>query len=164
MREHEREAQLAEAVELGRQEERQRNQKAIDDANDSFAALAEANEQGAALVKRVERAQIAGALAEQRRSLEHEINESRLATGHEIAELTHVGDMRHAREIHLLKEQLEAAHKVSANLATKVSELESKLEQTKEGQIAAWQSRSLRRMLNYSLAKGWGAWHELYET
>ena len=114
MREHEREAQLAEAVELGRQEERQRNQKAIDDANDSFAALAEANEQGAALVKRVERAQIAGALAEQRRSLEHEINESRLATGHEIAELTHVGDMRHAREVHLLKEQLEAAHKVSS--------------------------------------------------
>ena len=45
-----------------------------------------------------------------------------------------------------------------------MSELESKLEQTKEGQIAAWQSRSLRRMLNYSLAKGWGAWHELYET
>ena len=87
MREREAQAQLSEAIELGRQEERQKAQLAVREANDSLSALAEANEQGAAFVKRVERAHIAGALAEQRRGLEHEINESRLTTDHEISEL-----------------------------------------------------------------------------
>ena len=163
LRQREAEAQLAEAVELGRQEERQRAQQAVRDANDTLAALAEANEQGAAFVKRVERAHIAGALAEQRRQLEHELNESNLATQHEIAELTHLADQRHARELKALKEELEALKKEHELTSQRNSELEATLANTKEGRVAAHHARAVRRMQNSGLTHGFTQWQSVWE-
>ena len=62
MREREAQAQLSEAIELGRQEERQKAQLAVREANDSLSALAEANEQGAP-AKGGKRAQKSGSKA-----------------------------------------------------------------------------------------------------
>ena len=42
--------------------------------------------------------------AQQRRALEHELNESAMVTDHEIKELTHLADQRHAREVRELKQ------------------------------------------------------------
>ena len=164
MRQREAEAQLAEAIELGRQEERQKTQQEVREANDTLTALAEANEQGAAFVKRVERAHIAGALAEQRRGLEHQLNESRLVTEHEIGELKHVEGERHAREVTALREQLEQAGEENAALSQRVSTLEEVLATTKEGRIMAHQQRSIRRMMRSGLAKGWTQWHTQWEA
>ena len=99
-------------------------------------------------MKRVERAHIAGALAEQRRQLEHELNESNLATQHEIAELTHLADQRHARELKALKEELEALKKEHELTSQRNSELEATLANTKEGRVAAHHARAVRRMQN----------------
>ena len=164
LRAREAEAQLGEAVELGRQEERHRSQQAVRDANDSLSALAEANEQGAAFVKRVERAHIAGALAEQRRSLEHEINESRLATEHELSELQHIERERHANLLRKLTEELDEERAARVEAEERVRVLDDKFSQTKEGRIAAAHARSVRRMLRSGLAKGWTQWQSTWEA
>ena len=163
MRQREAEAQLGEAIELGRQEERQRNEQAVREANETLTALAEANEQGAAFVKRVERAHIAGALAEQRRGLEHELNESRLVTKHEMAELEHLANERHAREVRRLKEEIDELTAERDAAVARAEAAEEKLKDTREGRIAAYQSKAMRRMINAGLSKGFTKWQGMWE-
>jgi hypothetical protein len=164
MRAREAEAQLAEAVELGRLEERQRNERAVREANDTVSALAEANEQGAALVKRVERAHIAGALAEQRRSLEHEINESRLVTEHEASELRHIEGERHARQVRQLTEELEEARAQTAAALERAADLEQRLRDASESGVAAAQARAVRRWRSAGMTRAWAAWQQQWEA
>ena len=163
IRAEEAEAQLAIATEMGRQEERQTAQAMVAEARGTLSALVDVHEQGAAFVKQNERAMLAAALAEQRRGLENEIKESRLATENEQAELRHAQEERHKRELRVLTTDLTKVQKLYEEATARIEELTLKLEQTREGRIDFYYEKAVKRMAKLQLTKGWNSLLEMYD-
>eukprot|EP00900_Chrysochromulina_parva_P002956 jgi/Chrpa1/12661/Chrysochromulina_OHIO_Genome00007162-RA len=155
MRAEETESQLALAAEMGRQEERHAAQAMVDEARGTLSTLVNIHERGAAYVKQTERGMIASALAEQRRGLEEEIRQSKLATDTQQAELRRAAEERHKREMEKMLEEVQAAQRALAAAEEKAFVLARKFENTREGRIDFMYNKFSRKLLNGDLARGW---------
>ena len=155
MRAEETESQLALAAEMGRQEERHAAQAMVDEARGTLSTLVNIHERGAAYVKQTERGMIASALAEQRRGLEEEIRQSKLATDTQQAELRRAAEERHKREMEKMLEEVQAAQRALAVAEEKAFVLARKFENTREGRIDFMYNKFSRKLLNGDLARGW---------
>ena len=163
MRAEEAEAQLALATEQGRQEERQSAQMMVAEARGTLSALVDVHEKGAAYVKQNERGVIAAALAEQRRGLEAEIRESKLAIEIEQADLRHAAEERHRHDMLEMRKEVEAAKYTLNEAEERASTYARKLEATREGRVEFLYQKALRKIFHAQLAKGWNSLKAKYD-
>ena len=69
----------------------------------------------------------------------------------------------HLRECAALRQQLEVETQAKERAEQRLSEIEAKFSDTKDGRVEAYHKKALKRLLRSDLSKGWTQWVAMYE-